>query len=194
MLIKTLCAASHILVSQGYGWKISGEAPSEKKSMLLGAPHTSNLDYFLTLALIHHLGLPLKYLIKDNLFKGPMAWLLKSLGGIPVDRKKTNNLVESMIATIEKQDEILMGVLPEGTRKYTDYWKSGFYHIAYGAGIPIYPVKIDGTNKHVEIGSRMTLSGDIEKDMSQLAEFFKGIKGVKPENSGPVRIRPRTQH
>jgi len=159
--------------------------------MILGAPHTSNLDYFLTLALIHHFQLPLKYLIKDNLFKGPIGLLLRSLGGIPVDRKRSNNLVETMVETINKQDEIALGVLPEGTRKYVEHWKSGFYFIAEGAKIPLYPVRVDGAAKHLEMGPRMTVTGDIEADVALLAEFFGDTKGVKPENSGPVRVRPR---
>ena len=82
MLINVLCAASHVLCTKILGWKFVGDRPPERKVMLLGAPHTSNLDYFLTLALIHHWQLPLRYLVKDNIFKGPLAFLLKSLGGI----------------------------------------------------------------------------------------------------------------
>ena len=159
--------------------------------MILGAPHTSNLDFFLTLALIHHYQLPLRYLIKDSVFKGPIGPLVKSLGGVPVDRKKANNLVETMVAAIDTQEEIALGVLPEGTRKYVDYWKSGFYWIAQGAELPIYPVRVDGSAKMLEVGPRLTVSGDIEADVALLAEFFGETKGVNPENSGPVRVKPR---
>lgn len=192
MLIKTLCAASHVLCCKILGWSIHGERPVEKKVMLLGAPHTSNLDYFLTLALIHHYQLPLRYLIKDNAFKGPMAPLLRSLGGIPVNRRESNKLVDTMVETVKAQDEIALGVLPEGTRKYVDYWKSGFYWIARGADLPIYPVKVDGTNRRLELGPALLTSGDIEEDVALLAEFFGDTKGVKPENSGPVRVRPQS--
>lgn len=158
--------------------------------MILGAPHTSNLDYFLTLALIHHYKLPLRYLIKNNIFKGPMAPLLKSLGGIPVDRNKSNRLVTNIIRTIQEQDEIAMGVLPEGTRKYVDYWKSGFYYIAEGAGVPIYPILVDGARKRLLMGPKLVTTGDIEADVAILAKFFGDTKGVIPENSGPVRVKP----
>ena len=87
MLINVLCAASHVLCTKILGWNFVGDRPPERKVMLLGAPHTSNLDYFLTLALIHHWQLPLRYLVKDNIFKGPLALLLRSLGGIPVNRR-----------------------------------------------------------------------------------------------------------
>lgn len=192
MLINTLCAASHVLCCKFLGWQIHGERPTEDKVMILGAPHTSNLDYFLTLALIHHFRLPLRYLIKDNVFKGPLGPLIKSLGGIPVDRSKSNNLVDTMVATVQNQDEIALGVLPEGTRKYVDYWKSGFYWIAQGADLPIYPVRVDGPGRRLDMGPRMNVSGDIEADVALLADFFGETKGVKPENSGPVRVRPRS--
>ncbi len=193
MLINVLCAASHVLCTKILGWKFVGDRPPERKVMLLGAPHTSNLDYFLTLALIHHWQLPLRYLVKDNIFKGPLALLLKSLGGIPVNRRKSNKLVDNMIAAIQEQDEIAMGVLPEGTRKYVEYWKSGFYYIALGAEIPIYPVLVDGAAKCVTMGPKLTPSGDLEGDVAKLAEFFGDTKGVKPENSGPARVRPREE-
>lgn len=191
MLIKTLCAASHVLCCKILGWSIHGKRPAETKVMILGAPHTSNLDYFLTLALIHHYQLPLRYLIKDNAFKGPLAPLLRSLGGIPVNRRESNNLVDTMVETVKAQDEIALGVLPEGTRKYVDYWKSGFYWIARGADLPIYPVKVDGTNRRLEMGPALMTTGNIEEDVALLAEFFGDTKGVKPENSGPVRVRPQ---
>lgn len=191
MIIKFLCALAHILCCKLLGWRIIGDRPPEKKVMILGAPHTSNLDFFLTLALIHHYQLPLRYLIKDSVFKGPIGPLVKSLGGVPVDRKKANNLVETMVAAIDTQEEIALGVLPEGTRKYVDYWKSGFYWIAQGAELPIYPVRVDGSAKMLEVGPRLTVSGDIEADVALLAEFFGETKGVNPENSGPVRVKPR---
>lgn len=182
---------SYILV-RSLGWKITGDGPSERKVMILGAPHTSNLDYFLTLALIHHFNLPLRYLIKDQVFKGPWAPLLKALGGIPVDRKQANNLVESIVNTIKAQEEMAIGVLPEGTRKYVPYWKSGFYYIASGADIPIYPVLVDGPNKRLHMGPKLVTTGDIEADMQLLANFFGDTKGVIPENTAPVRLRPVT--
>lgn len=191
MFIKFLCYLSYLLV-RAAGWRITGERPEERKVMILGAPHTSNFDYFLTLALIHHFRLPLRYLIKDQAFRGPWAPLLRSLGGIPVDRRKANNLVEGIVNTIKAQDEIAIGVLPEGTRKYVPHWKSGFYYIASGAEIPIYPASVDGPNKHLHMGPRLVTSGDIDADMELLAKFFGDIKGVVPENSAPVRLKPTT--
>ena len=188
--MKPICACSHAFV-KALGWRMTGNRPTESKVMILGAPHTSNLDYFLTLALMHHYKLPLRYLIKNNIFKGPLAPLLRSLGGIPVDRSRSHNLVDTMADTIKAQDEIAIGVLPEGTRKYVPYWKSGFWYIATKAEIPIYCVRIDGPGKHLHMGDRFDPSGDIDADMAYLAEYIGDSKGVKPENSGPVRLRPK---
>ncbi len=192
MFIRFLCHLSFLLV-RALGWRITGDGPGERKVMILGAPHTSNLDYFLTLALIHHFRLPLRYLIKDSVFKGPWAPLLRALGGIPVDRRQANNLVEGIVNTIKAQEEIAIGVLPEGTRKYVPFWKSGFYYIASGAGIPIYPVSVNGPEKHLHMGPALHATGDIEADMELLANFFGDIKGVIPANSAPVRLRPTSE-
>jgi 1-acyl-sn-glycerol-3-phosphate acyltransferase len=189
MFIKLLCYLSYLLV-RAMGWRITGERPREPKVMILGAPHTSNLDYFLTLALMHHFQLPLRYLIKDSVFRTPLGPLIRMLGGIPVDRSKANNLVEGIVNTIKAQEVMAIGVLPEGTRKYVPYWRSGFYYIASGAEIPIYPVSVDGPNKHLHMGPALVTSGDIEADMELLANFFGDIKGVIPKNSAPVRLRP----
>lgn len=190
MVIRALCYLSYLLV-RTMGWRITGDRPPEPKVMILGAPHTSNLDYFLTLALIHHFQMPLRYLIKDTVFKGPWAPLLRALGGIPVDRSRANNLVDAIVTTIEDQDDIAIGVLPEGTRKYVPYWKSGFYYIARGANIPIYPVSVNGPDRHLHLGAKIVTTGDIEADMGLLAIFFEGIQGVIPQNGAPVRLKPK---
>ncbi len=189
MLINGICAITYRAVRL-MGWTFTGERPVERKVMILGAPHTANFDYFLTLALIHHFRLPLRYLIKHTVFVGPLNWLLRSLGGIPVDRTKRGNLVDKIVETIKAQEEIAIGVLPEGTRKKMDYWKSGFYFIALGAEIPIYPARVDGPGKNLHLGPAIIPSGDIEADMELLAAFFGDAVGVIPENTTPVRLRP----
>ncbi len=191
MLIRFLCYLAYLFV-RALGWRMTGVRPSEPKVMILGAPHTSNLDFILTLGLIHHFKLPLVYLIKDSVFKGPWAPLIRSLGGIPVDRSSHHNLVDRIVETIKKQTVMAIGVLPEGTRKYVPYWKSGFYFIAHGAQIPIYPISVDGTRKVLHMGPSLVTTGDIDADMELLAGFFGDIKGVVPANSAPIRLRPGT--
>jgi 1-acyl-sn-glycerol-3-phosphate acyltransferase len=172
------------------GWKFQGQKPSEKKFVLLGAPHTSNWDFFITLALIGHFRLPLRYMVKDQVFRGPWSGLLKSLGAIPIDRSRRVNVVDSTIEALKTHDEIVIGILPEGTRKRTEYWKSGFYHIAYGAGVPVVLAKVDAASKTLWLGPAIYLTGDSDSDMARIADYYKGVVAIFPDCFGPVRLKP----
>ena len=171
------------------GWKFVGQKPPDKKFILLGAPHTSNWDFLITLALIGHFDLPLRYMVKDQVFKGPWAGLLRSLGAIPIDRSKRVNVVDSTIEAIQKNDSIVIGILPEGTRKRTEYWKSGFYHIAFGAGVPVVLAKVDGPSKTLTLGPSIHLTGNIEADMAKIADYYKDAVAIFPDCFGPVRLK-----
>jgi len=171
------------------GWKFVGRKPPDKKFILLGAPHTSNWDFPITLALIGHFDLPLRYMVKDQVFKWPWAGLLRSLGAIPIDRSKRVNVVDSTIEAIQKNENIVIGILPEGTRKRTEYWKSGFYHIALGAGVPVVLAKVDGPSKTLTLGPRIHLTGDIEADMAKIANYYKDAVAIFPNCFGPVRLK-----
>lgn len=192
MLARILYKLAH-MVMRAKGWRFAGETPTARKCILLGAPHTSNWDFILTLALIHEYRLRLNYMIKDSVFVGPFGWLVRSLGGIPIDRSRRSNMVDKTVEAFKAYDDMIIGILPEGTRKKTDYWKSGFYHIAYGASVPLYPVRVDGPGRTLTIGPRFDVSGDIVSDMEKLAQFFGDAKGILPENSGPVRVRIQDQ-
>ncbi len=181
-----------LVFMRALGWKFQGQKPPEKKFVLLGAPHTSNWDFFITLALIGQFDLPLRYMVKDQVFKGPWAGLLKSLGAIPIDRSKRVNVVDSTIEAFQKNDEIVIGILPEGTRKRTEYWKSGFYHIAFGAGVPVVLAKVDGATKTLTLGPAIMLTGDIEADMAKIADYYKDVVAIFPDCFGPVRLKGET--
>jgi 1-acyl-sn-glycerol-3-phosphate acyltransferase len=172
------------------GWRFAGERPKDPKFILLGAPHTSNWDFLLTLALMAHFDLPLRYMVKDSVFKGPWGGFFRSLGAIPIDRSKKYNRVEATIEAFRTQEKMVLGILPEGTRKRTEFWKSGFYHIAHGAGVPLVLAKVDGPNKTLTLGLRLETSGDIEADMAKIAAYYEGAQGIYPEKFGPVRLRP----
>lgn len=181
-----------LVFMRALGWKFKGHKPPEKKFVLLGAPHTSNWDFFITLALIGHFDLPLRYMVKDQVFKGPWSGLLKSLGAIPIDRSRRVNVVDSTIEALVKNDEIVIGILPEGTRKRTEYWKSGFYHIAFGAGVPVVLAKVDGPSKTLTLGPSIMLTGDIEADMAKIAAYYADATAIFPECFGPVRLKMET--
>jgi len=178
-----------LLLMRALGWRFLGEKPADSKFILLGAPHTSNWDFLLTLALVGHFDIPLRYMVKDSVFRGPWAGLLKALGGIPIDRSQRLNLVEKTIQAFQERDSLVLGILPEGTRKRTEFWKSGFYHIAHGAGVPLVRARVDGKAKTLTLGMRLQTTGDIEADMARIAAFYEGAIGIYPQNFGPVRLR-----
>lgn len=192
MLAKFINRLAYYLMRM-LGWSFPGQKPPDKKFLLLGAPHTSNWDFLITLALMHHFDIPLRYMVKDQAFKGPWSGLLKSLGAIPIDRSRRVNVVDSTIEAIQSRDEIVIGILPEGTRKRTEYWKSGFYHIAHGAGIPLVLAKVDGAKKTLTLGPRIELTGDVEADMAKIADYYADAVAIFPDCFGPVRLKPMDQ-
>lgn len=192
MLARILFRLGHALAAV-LGWRFEGRRPPERKFVLLGAPHTSNLDFLLTLGLISEFDLPLHYMVKSSAFRGPFEPLLRSLGAVPIDRSRRASVVDRTIEAINANDDIVVGILPEGTRKRVDHWKSGFYHIARGAGVPIYLASINGPRRRVTLGPRIDATGDITEDMQPIVEFYRGVLGVHPEKTGPVRLRDQAQ-
>jgi 1-acyl-sn-glycerol-3-phosphate acyltransferase len=176
-------------ILEASGWSIDGGAPAAKKFVLLAAPHTSNWDFVYALACTSVLGLPLRFMAKDDLFRGPPGALFRALGGIPIDRSKANNVVDTMVAEFARTSELVLLIPPEGTRKAGKHWKSGFYHIARGANVPVALGFLDYPRKRVGIGPLITLSGDVKADMDQIRAFYAD-KGAKvPALYTPPRLR-----
>jgi 1-acyl-sn-glycerol-3-phosphate acyltransferase len=165
-----------------FGWKIEGEIPKEKKFVIAVAPHTSNVDFFVGLAAKHIVFLKSDFLAKDSLFKIPgLGWFLKSIGGHAVDRSKNNSLVDQVVDLFNQKEEFVMTVAPEGTRSYNPNWKTGFYHIADKAKVPIQMVGFDYKNKKVTFPEVFYTSGDKDSDIEMMKTYFRGIKGRHPE-------------
>lgn len=159
--------------------------PPVKKFVMIVAPHTSNWDFFYALWARYLLGYGYntKFLGKHSLFKPPFGWFFYWLGGTPVNRSKKANLVEQCAKKFaDAPDELGIILSPEGTRKYIAQWRTGFYHIAVQAGVPIIPVALDYAHKRVEVLPVFYPSGNIEQDLPQLKALFKNIKAYKPEN------------
>jgi 1-acyl-sn-glycerol-3-phosphate acyltransferase len=171
------------------GWSIVGGAPDAKKFVLIAAPHTSNWDFVYALACTSALGLPLRWLGKDALFKGPTGAMFRALGGIPVDRSKQNNMVDRMADALVKADALALLVPAEGTRKAGTRWKSGFYHIARRAGVPIALGFLDYAHKRAGIGPLLWPSGDVRADMDKIRAFYADIAAKRPEHFTPPRLR-----
>ena len=143
------------------------------KSVVIMAPHSSTWDIVIGLSMLLATDLQLKWVGKKNFF-GPLGWLLKSWGGVPLDREGTSNFVDAMSKTIKAQNEFHYGIAPAGTRSYTDHWKSGFYHIAIAADVPLIFCFVDFKRKLAGCGPLYRLTGDINKDMKEIRKFFTG--------------------
>lgn len=180
---QRLC--QHVL--RAAGWRVA-PFPAVDKAIIVGGPHTSNWDGMLGLVGKTAIGLQANLMIKDNLFKGPLGWLLRRCGAIPIDRSRSAGMVEQTVEQFAKQDRLYIVVTPEGTRSRAPKWKTGFYHIAHQAGVPIVVALADYQNKRIVFPEVMTPSGDLERDLQHLYECFAGVMPKRPEKlSAPVK-------
>ena len=164
------------------GWKsIYPKEFQTNKFVIIAAPHTSNWDLLFALAVFWKMKIPMKYFIKDSFTKPPHGWFFKMMGAIGVDRKKTGNLVHHAAATIKRMDKIALMVPAEGTRSYVKKWKTGFYHIAKKANVPVALGYLDYKNKIAGVGDLVYLTDSFEKDMQLIEDFYKDIQGKHPE-------------
>lgn len=178
--MKWLCGLYLKLI----GWKIGSVLdPSIKKCVLVAAPHTSNWDYPISLATLYACGVRVRFLAKNSLFKFPLGILMRATGGISVDRSKHNNLVESMIAMFKAYEELILMIPVEGTRSYVKEWKSGFYHTAIGAGVPIVLGYLDYGKKVAGFGDLFYPTGDYEKDLVSIQDFYRKFTAKHPHKS-----------
>jgi len=171
------------------GWKLHGERPPYKKYLILAAPHTSNWDVPLMLAMSYVYGIRLAWIGKHSLFRGPWGLLMRQVGGIPVDRRARHNAVQQMIAEFDSREELCLAITPEGTRGRADYWKSGFYYISLGAGVPIVLGLLDYEKKIGGLFDVVYATGDLMADMDKIRDFYRNATGKYPQHFGPIRIR-----
>ena len=162
------------------GWSVVGQLPDIPKFVIVGAPHTSNWDFVMFLALAFILKGNLRYMGKKELFRWPFEGFFRWCGGVPVDRSKHQGLVEQTVQAIQEADHFQLVITPEGTRKKVGQWKLGFYHIAKNAGIPIVTGYVDSSTKTCGIGPIFTLTDDMEADIRAMQTFFKDKVGINP--------------
>lgn len=174
------------------GWKPVGAHPSHPKAILVGAPHTSNWDLVIGFAAMLAFNARVFWMGKTAIFNHPLGWAFKLAGGIPIDRSARHNVVEQMVAQFAQHERLLVGITPEGTRSRVDYWKSGFYHIAYRAGLPIYLVVLDYGRKEIGFGPHFMPGGDLEADIEIIRAFYADKTAKFPHQFGPIRFRPKT--
>ena len=184
-MIKTIATTILKLI----GWQVSCSLPPRDKYVLVGAPHTSNWDFPLSLLMMWATGLRCNWVAKHTLFKGPLGPIMRALGGIPVDRRGGVGFTKKVIEAFASRDRFVLAISPEGTRSLTKQWKGGFYHIALATDVPIALGYIDYPRRQIGIERMFEPSGDVETDFKILAEYYRDKIGKRPEKQGPVRIR-----
>ena len=178
-------AFSRLVGRLGFGllrFHFEGSIPDLPRLVIIVAPHTSNWDFVNGLFGKLALGLRLRFIAKHTLFRGPFGWFLHWLGGIPVDRKAPGGIVESAVQALCDAEKLYMVLTPEGTRKKTREWKSGFYRIAYGAGVPILPVAFDYRKRAIIFEPLFEPTGDYTADLGVLRNRFEAAMAYRPEN------------
>jgi 1-acyl-sn-glycerol-3-phosphate acyltransferase len=160
-----------------FGWRVQGTLPNLPKMIVIGAPHTSNWDFPLAMTLIFYLGVRLNWMAKKEFFVTPVASLWRWLGGVPVDRKAANGVVGQTVEAIQRRTKIVLAIAPEGTRSRVARWRTGFYHIAHNANIPIVPVLVDYGRKTLTITDPFMPTGDLEADLPLIQARYQDIIG-----------------
>lgn len=170
------------------GWRFVGAVPDLPKFVIVGFPHTSNWDFFVFLAVMDQFKIRARFLAKEGLFRGPLGWLMRRWGGIPVDTEGATALVETAVSSFEHYDKLVLVIAPEGTRSRADAWKTGFWRIADGADVPVVMGFVDRASKHAGLGPAARIDGDPQRWIGLAAGFYADKNGLKPENRSPVAL------
>jgi 1-acyl-sn-glycerol-3-phosphate acyltransferase len=171
------------------GWTTEGELPTDPKAVLIAAPHTSNWDLAHMLAVAWVFRLRLRWLGKHTIFKGAAGPVMRWLGGIPVDRRSPHGVVQQVVDHFADTDTIVLAIAPPGTRKRTKNWKSGFYHIAAQAQVPILCGFLDFGRRVGGVGPAIMPSGDVQRDMDRIREFYAGMEGKFPDFQAEILLK-----
>lgn len=182
-LLTPLLRLISVLMLKLIGWKTRGEPLQHQRCVLIGAPHTSNWDFPLMLMVVLKLKLRVFWMGKHTLFPFGLGWFMKWLGGIPIDRSAAHNVVGETVRQYTENDELIVLIPPEGTRKKVDRWKTGFYHIANLAAVPILLGYVDASIKEAGFADFYSPSGDIERDMVEIRAFYAEKQGLNPQNT-----------
>ena len=161
------------------GWTIVGEVPDEPKIVLVGAPHTSNWDYIFTMLTVYSLGVNIHFVAKQSLFDNPLGGVMRFSGGVPIDRVTSEGFVDKMVEEFNRRERFVLAIMPEGTRARDGEtkWRSGFYHIAQGAGVPMVLVIFDYGRKIMRLGPTIWPSGNYEADLAEIQAYFADVQG-----------------
>lgn len=164
----------------GLGWRFEGEVPNRSKFVAAVAPHTSTWDAVVTISMIFAIGIQVSWLGTKQIFRGPGMAFFRWLGGIPIDRQARHGVVEQTIAEFGQREHFVLALFPEGTRKKTVRWKTGFYHIAQGAGVPILLVGLDYGRNVIRLGPLIMPGGDLTADLQTIQHHFSQLTAKNP--------------
>jgi 1-acyl-sn-glycerol-3-phosphate acyltransferase len=162
-----------------WGWRFEGNLPDVSKAVMIVVPHTSNWDFILGVLAMFAIGLRVSFLAKHTLFWWPFGVIMRWLGGIAVDRRSSTGVVDQIVATFAARDELMQVVAREGKGGRVERWKTGFYHIAHGARVPIAPVSFDYGRRVIRFGEAVWPTGDIDCDLAVFQEFFAVSSGKR---------------
>jgi 1-acyl-sn-glycerol-3-phosphate acyltransferase len=172
-----------------FSWRVVLAQPVPMRCVVIFYPHTSNWDFPIGLLAKWATGIFFRYVGKDTLFKGPFGAMFERWGGIPVNRRERTGFIGQMTAAFGRHGDFRLVIAPEGTRGHTEHWKSGFYHLARAAAVPVALAFIDYRRREVGVGGCVDLSGDIAADMGRIAAFYADKHGRCPGRQSPVRLR-----
>ena len=190
IIIRTFMRGLAWLILKGTGWKAEGARPEADRYVIIAAPHTSNWDFIYTLCFAFIYRIRPRIMMKDAWFRWPLGPLFRWLGALPIDRTRSRNVVAQSVEAFQSHERMVLVVPPAGTRRRVQYWKTGFYHIANGAGVPIALGFLDYERKVGGFGPLFYPTGDIENDMVTIREFYAPISGKYPKQESHVLVRP----
>lgn len=170
------------------GWRVEGELPRGGRAVVIAAPHTSYWDGPIMVAAGCVFGIRFSWMVKEAAFFFPLGVLVRAFGGIPIDRSRRKNVVAQSIEQFQRNAALLLAVSPEGTRGFSDHWKTGFYRIAEGAGVPVILGFIDYGRRVAGLGPEVAVSGNIEEDFARYEQFYASVTPRHPELRGIVAV------
>lgn len=170
-------------------WKLVTEPAPNRPTILIGAPHTSNWDFVVMLAIAWRLRVDVHWLGKHSLFTGWRGPIMRGLGGIPVDRSDPSKIVDEVVGRMRKGEVFALVITPDGTRGGHTHWKSGFHRIAMATGMPVTLGYLDTATRTTGLGPTLEMSGDIAADMDRIREFYADKRGIRPHLQVTPRLR-----
>ena len=187
-LMSRLARRALLALYYARGWKAVGAPPADRRCVIIAAPHTSNWDFVYFLGLTDALKIDTHFMGKTSLFRWPMSQFMRDMGGVPVERNSRHHYVEAMIAEFRRRKQFMLTIAPEGTRGAVKQWRTGFYHIALGAQVPMVLGMMDYGTKTGGLGPSIWPTGDYKADMLKVAEFYRSVTPKFPERATPFEV------